>query len=72
MLDREQYLAAMIAKVQSEWGLGDDIAKGLCEISLKEFLADTKIEFGHPDFEWTKDDAETIAEIYILEYGETT
>lgn len=70
-MNEEQFLAAMIAHVQAEWGLGDNIAKGLCTIALAEMLKDAAIEFGHPDFTWDKDDAESIVDIYILEYGET-
>jgi len=47
-------------------------ASDLANSTLREFLADEKIKFGHPDYAWTRGGAEAIADEYQIQHWENS
>lgn len=45
-------------------------ASDLANSTLAEFLADEKIKFGHPDYAWTREGAEAVADEYQIQHWE--
>lgn len=58
-------------EIGTRWRLTDLKASEMARDAYDNFLRDCRISFGHSAYSWDYDAARTIADEYVLRFGET-